>query len=108
MINIFNCRANRERMETVPPDFYIGRPSPLGNPFIIGKDGIREAVIWKYEKWLQKKVYEALFSNELQRMIKTYEEFGVVNLWCWCSPLPCHGDVIKKIIERKIKHGTYR
>ena len=33
---------------------YIGRGSPYGNPFVIGKDGTREQVIAKYEEWLMK------------------------------------------------------
>jgi Domain of unknown function (DUF4326) len=31
---------------------YIGRPSILGNPFKIGKDGTREEVGQKYRVWL--------------------------------------------------------
>ena len=31
---------------------YIGRPSPLGNPFMIGRDGTRDEVIAKYRVWL--------------------------------------------------------
>ncbi|WP_129677783.1 DUF4326 domain-containing protein [Candidatus Chloroploca sp. Khr17] len=27
-----------------PGDHYIGRPSPLGNPFVIGRDGTRAEV----------------------------------------------------------------
>jgi hypothetical protein len=29
-------------------DVYIGRPSPFGNPFVIGRDGERAAVIGRY------------------------------------------------------------
>jgi hypothetical protein len=34
---------------------YIGRGSPLGNPYIIGKDGDRAEVIKKYERDFYKK-----------------------------------------------------
>lgn len=34
-------------------DVYIGRPSILGNPFTVGRDGTREEVIAKYEDWLR-------------------------------------------------------
>ena len=34
-------------------DIYIGRPSPWGNPFVIGKDGSCAQVIAKYWAWLQ-------------------------------------------------------
>jgi len=35
---------------------YIGRPSLLGNPFKIGKDGTRQEVIQKYGIWLWEQI----------------------------------------------------
>ena len=35
---------------------YIGRPSVLGNPFVIGVDGSRNDVVNKYEDWFLKRV----------------------------------------------------
>jgi len=32
---------------------YIGRGSPWGNPFVIGRDGNRAEVIAKYEAWIR-------------------------------------------------------
>lgn len=46
MINIVNRKTYRG--ESV----YVGRPSALGNPFVIGRDGDRETVIEKYRRWL--------------------------------------------------------
>jgi len=37
---------------------YIGRPSLLGNPFQIGRDGTREDVIAKYRVWLWRRIGE--------------------------------------------------
>lgn len=67
-----------------PYDVYIGRPELFGNPFVIGQDGTREEVIQKYREWVvdQKKVMNAL-----------PDLLGKV-LGCWCSPNPCHGDVL--------------
>lgn len=31
---------------------YIGRPSVLGNPFVIGRDGDRKTIMGKYRTWL--------------------------------------------------------
>lgn len=75
-------------------DVMISRPSIWGNPFIIGKDGTRKEVIEKYEVYLR---------NNQELMDKILELDGKV-LECWCSPLPCHGDIILKIIEEK-KNG---
>lgn len=40
------------------PGEYVGRPSPLGNPFAIGRDGTRNEVVAAYREWLD---------NELNR-----------------------------------------
>ena len=46
-------RVLNKRTDRIPPDaIYCGRPSPLGNPFIIGRDGTRDEVCDKYEAWL--------------------------------------------------------
>lgn len=79
---------------------YIGRPSLLGNPFVIGKDGDRAKVIEKYRIWLwaQVKARGAVF-EELVR-IKKLAERQDVHLVCWCRPeLSCHGDVVQACIE---------
>lgn len=71
-------------------DIYIGRPSDYGNPYAIGKDGTREEVIEKYEKYL-------LEHPELIEQAKIELKDKV--LGCWCSPNACHGDVLKKYVE---------
>jgi hypothetical protein len=79
--------------------FYIGRPSPLGNPFKIGAHGTREQVIHRYEQWLAKRELDNLaVSNEMKKILK-FARIGDVELACYCAPLACHGDVIKKRVE---------
>jgi len=65
-------------------DVYIGRPSKWGNPFVIGKDGDRAEVIAKYRAWGQARGLDKAAKAELKGKV----------LACWCSPLPCHGDVL--------------
>ena len=73
-----------------PGSVYVGRPSPFGNPFSIGKDGSREEVIEKYRQWLQ----------DQPRLIKIMKrELKGKDLVCFCAPKPCHGDVIKEVVE---------
>lgn len=66
---------------------YIGRPSIWGNPFEIGRDGTREEVIAKYREWIQTR-------PELLEALPTLR--GKV-LACWCSPRPCHGDILLEL-----------
>lgn len=67
---------------------YIGRGSPLGNPFVVGKDGTREQVIEWYEEYARK-------NPEILNAIEALPESAV--LGCFCKPKACHGDIIIKI-----------
>lgn len=69
---------------------YIGRPSKWGNPFIIGIDGGRRAVIRKYRAWL-------LGQPEL--VAQARQELKGKDLVCWCAPKPCHGDVLQEVAD---------
>ena len=70
-------------------DVYIGRPSKWGNPYAIGKDGTRAEVIQKYEDYIRS-------SPILMRAIPA---LAGKTLGCWCSPKPCHGEVLLKILK---------
>jgi hypothetical protein len=75
-------------------EVYIGRGSPWGNPFVIGKDGTREEVIQKYYQWLptQPELLAELPSLVGKRLL------------CWCHPELCHGHIIGlAMLERGIK-----
>lgn len=80
---VVNKRNTREY------DVYIGRPSKWGNPFVIGEDGSRAEVIAKYRE-------HVLSSKELMADIHTLRG---KTLACWCSPLPCHGDVLAELAD---------
>ena len=67
-----------------PYDIYIGRGSPWGNPYVIGKDGNREEVIAKFKEYAIVKGIDIRAKRELKGKI----------LGCFCSPLPCHGDIL--------------
>ena len=94
MIYIVNCRNHRGAR------VYVGRPSVLGNPFVLGCDGDRAAVIAQYRRWLWQQVQRESGAvwDELQRLA-TLAETTDLTLGCWCSPQPCHADVIKSCIE---------
>lgn len=62
---------------------YVGRPSKLGNPFIIGHHGDREKVIRlfrRYARWY--------LMSDIAML--DYEDV----LGCYCHPQKCHADVI--------------
>lgn len=74
-----------------PYDVYIGRPGPWGNPFVMGQHGTRKQVIAAYRLWLKDKIAEPTFVKELMALE------GKV-LGCWCSPEPCHGNIMVETI----------
>ena len=82
----------------------IDRPSPLGSPFHIGPDGSRTEVMEKYRKFLANRFGYFSFPNvvvigEIMRIYDAYIEGRDVELVCNCKPKPCHGDIIKEIVE---------
>lgn len=76
-----------------PFDVYIGRPSIFGNTFEIGVDGDRNLVIGKFTAYF----YDCIGTNENFR--KSVEKLKGKTLGCYCSPKPCHGDVIARYLD---------
>lgn len=67
-----------------PCDVYVGRPSKWGNPYTIGRDGSRGDVIEKYRYYLL----------DNQELLDALPELRGKVLGCWCSPRPCHADIL--------------
>ena len=82
------CRVLNEHHAGVPAGaVYIGRGSKWGNPFRIGPDGDRAAVIAKYELWLA----------DQHQLLRALDEFRGCDLVCFCAPRPCHGDLLLRL-----------
>jgi hypothetical protein len=48
MIGVFNLHEDKWEGRGI----FVGRPSSLGNPFVVGRDGSREEVVDKFRQWL--------------------------------------------------------
>lgn len=83
MPHVLNMRRDAIPQEAV----YIGRGSPWGNPFHIGKDGDRNYVCDQYEEVV------------LPRL--DIEPLRGKDLVCFCAPQRCHGDSILRALEAK-------
>jgi len=70
-------------------DVLIARPSKWGNPFEIGRDGTREQVIKMYEVHIRRR----------PGLIAALPELVGKRLGCHCKPLPCHGDVLIRLVN---------
>jgi len=100
MIEVINISKTKD-FGTRYGDVYIGRAfgkwqaSIWQNlyPIRVGQD--RDKVLQLYEEDLHKKLRSGDFSIESLRVAK--------RLGCWCKPLPCHGDILKRLIEESLK-----
>ena len=70
----------------------IGRPSPWGNPFVVGVHGTRVEVIARYEQWVR---------NQPAMVAAIKQQLRGRDLVCYCKPAPCHGDVLYQIANEE-------
>tara|TARA_R110000868_G_scaffold115997_6_gene309362 strand:+ start:8109 stop:8438 length:330 start_codon:yes stop_codon:yes gene_type:complete len=105
--------VNKYKHTPTSTDVYIGRGSALGNPYTGSKSventkaeyqcESREVAIAKYKEYLmlaisEKNRYICDELNKIWLMAKSSD----INLVCFCKPKPCHGDIIKKVIENTL------
>lgn len=83
-------------------DYYIGRPSPLGNPFKMRKEEDRDKVCNKYERFFQLMLNneDSDITNELKKVYALGKDKDRVILGCYCSPRRCHGDTIANFLNK--------
>ena len=79
-MRVLNRSKDAEPFDSI----YVGRPSKWSNPFVIGRDGTRAQVIELYRISDRVRGREAEIRRELRGR----------DLVCWCSPLPCHADIL--------------
>lgn len=100
MIYVTHIKKNKNAV-------YIGRPnpshglagSPLQNPYKLKPGEDRGATIERYEKHLdyQISIRNNVIIEELYRLADIAKN-GDLYLGCWCTPNPCHGDIVRKKI----------
>lgn len=97
---------------------YCGRRMPdrpgsaLANPFKLVSEELRVACLRKYDEWLDEQSPASPARRELRRLIDLAKR-GPLALGCWCTPAPCHADLIRARIlfaiawERADEDGRY-
>jgi hypothetical protein len=88
--------VNRHHFRGKPlpdPHLYVGRGTPLGNPFKLsdlqpGED--RMVILDRYRRWLWEKIRE----NDAEVLAYFRRIKHETALVCSCAPKPCHADVI--------------
>lgn len=99
VVSVRGLRANALGVEYVGRAYAGWRASPLANPFRVGRDGTREEVIEKYRRWLWGEVRRGgVVRFELRRLAGRVVRGEEVVLGCWCFPLPCHAEVVRRAV----------
>lgn len=88
---------------SAPRAQYIGRPSPLGNPYVMRGENDRDRVCDAYAAWFAARVQarDPRVLEELKRLYKIAREGDLV-LGCYCAPRRCHGDTIKAFLDARL------
>ena len=89
--------VNKRRGE---PGVYVGRGSPLGNPYRTGPGMPREQAIALYRRYLWERIGkgDSVICGELNRL-HLMARNGPLALQCFCAPLACHADVIASCLQ---------
>ena len=88
---------------------YVGRPSPLGNPFKLEQESDRYAVIARYEIWLRERIAarDQRVCDELNRLHLIARDTGLLELVFWCAPKRCHADVIRTVLLGALERNGF-
>ena len=99
---IIICNKNDMPKNVDGTVIYIGRGSPLGNPFKMTSETQRDWSCDRYEIWFREQL--RLDNKDVLRQflyILTLHKKGEnVYLQCYCAPKRCHGDTLKAYLER--------
>jgi hypothetical protein len=102
LVNVKKVEGKRPRFNV-----YIGRQNPwqgfkqsiFANPFKIGEDCSRKQAIVRYRKWLLGTAYKDFRQEQRMKILRAIPKLKGKILGCWCSPLPCHGDVLIELLR---------
>jgi hypothetical protein len=89
---------------------YVGRPTPLGNPFRLEREDQREEVVARYAAWLEEELHRGNreVARALEELYRRLKRQGALTLLCFCAPRRCHGEVIAEHLRRKGEAEGFR
>lgn len=87
-----NVYIGRARIVFIDGKRYPAEDSPWANPYKIDVKHPRDKVLKKYKKYIKEKLESPLAVQELFKLRGK-------KLGCWCSPEPCHGDILINLLN---------
>lgn len=97
VVYVRNIRKEKKAFGDRIKNVYIGRGSLFGNRFKINRECNRHMSILAFKNDLDNQSLE--FWKNIEALKLLHKNGYEINLWCYCSPLACHGDVLKGLIE---------
>lgn len=84
----------------------LGNPythKPLKNTLAIYQVKDRDEALKKYDLYFDEEYKTNIeFTKIVDNIYEKYKNGEVIYLECYCSPLPCHGDIIIKKLEERL------
>lgn len=108
-------RMSRAKGAKLPPNtVVVARPSPWGNPFVVGKHGTRAECVHLFKLMLTGSICvskDHATSDAQLAYLKhagtNLEQLRGKNLACWCTlDGPCHADALLEIANHASMHFT--
>lgn len=83
--------------------FYVGRPTPLGNPYRLIKEEDRDRVVNQYATWLNEQIQrrDPEVIRALGELYEALKRRGSITLLCFCAPKRCHAEVIAWHLKKR-------
>lgn len=90
-----------------PWEVYVGRPSPLGNPFSPIETRVptfrvrdREEAVANYRVWLRERIEvgDVKVRKALEELRAVHTKYQKLDLVCWCHPQLCHASVLREYL----------
>ena len=74
-----------------------GRPTALGNPFVMRKESERDDVCDRYERYYyeRKAQRHPEMGDMFWQLMDHAMQTGVLNIGCFCAPRRCHLDTVR-------------
>lgn len=96
--------VNRHHRSTGHAVEYVGRGTPLGNPWAVTREVPRPVALARYADWLRRMVRQRDLGvmAELDRLTAraraAAQRGEALLLECSCAPAPCHADLIRRAL----------
>lgn len=110
MISVVNVRRTRQGVH------YVGRAcggfqaSALANQWRRQVVGGKQPAIQLYRQWLNRVVRAGVLGEscpaweELVQLVELHKQGQDIRLGCWCTPEPCHAEVVRSAIQFLVDH----